>query len=235
MTEEEAVQIAEYVAAACPAQKFGEYTPDVWGEILAPYDVVEARAAVIAIARRQPFISPAEIVTEIRERRAERIALANVVYDGDPAETGAASAANIRALVRAAGDGLTGPSSIRASLGAADRPALPPGDDHAPPRGRAAAVLAAVGKTLPQVREGVVNVRAVPCQTCSALPGVSCTTRGRRRQDPHPRRLDDARRAAAGLPPAAPDEDLQRQAGIKAASAAALARQTDQDPEADAS
>ena len=93
MTEEEAVQIAEYVQAACPAQKFGEYTPDVWGEILAPYDVDEARAAVIAVARRQPFVSPAEIVTEIRERRAERIEQANIVIDGDPTHTGAESAA----------------------------------------------------------------------------------------------------------------------------------------------
>ncbi|MGW5408977.1 zinc finger domain-containing protein [Streptomyces spiralis] len=231
MTEEEAVQIAEYVAAACPAQKFGEYTPDVWGEILAPYAVDEARAAVIAVARRQPFVSPAEIVTEIRERRAERIALANVVYDGDPAETGAESAANLREIVRAAGDGLTGPSSIRASLGAADRPALPPGADHAPPRGRAAAILAAVGKAPPRVREGVVNARGIPCQSCGALAGTSCTTRGRRRQDVHPSRLDDARRAAAGLPPTDPTAELEAQARIQAASAAALARTTEQDPE----
>ncbi|MEU0087222.1 hypothetical protein [Streptomyces sp. NPDC006274] len=222
MTEEEAVQIAEYVAAACPAQKFGEYTPDVWGEILKPYAVDEARAAVIAVARRRPFVSPAEIVTEIRERRAERIELANVVYDGNPLETGAESAASVRELITAAADGRTPPQSIQAALGTADRPALPAGTE---PTGRAAAVLAAVGKALPRVRDGVVNPRAVACRSCSALPGTSCTTRGRRRQDVHPSRLDDARRDAAGLPPLDPAEEQREQERRRAASAAALAAQ----------
>ncbi|MGW6461021.1 zinc finger domain-containing protein [Streptomyces sp. NPDC055078] len=221
MTEEEAVQIAEYVAAACPAQKFGEYTPDVWGEILAPYAVDEARAAVIAIARRQPWISPAEIVTEIKERRAERIELANVVYDGTPGETGAESAASVRALITAAADGRTPPQSIRASLGTADRPALPPGT---PATGRAAAVLATVGQAIPRVREGVVNVLAVVCRVCGATPGAGCRTNGRRRADAHPTRLDDARRAAAGLPPVDPAEDAREQDRRLAASAHAAAR-----------
>lgn len=232
MTEEEAVQIAEYVQAACPAQKFGEYTPDVWGEILAPYDVHEARAAVIAVARRQPFVAPAEIVTEIRERRAERIELANIVYDGDPTETGAESAAAIREIIRAAGDGLTGPSSIAGSLGAAERLALPPGDDHAPYEGRAAAVRAAIGK-MPADRDTSKDPRGRACRRCGAAPGASCTTNGQRRRDVHPVRLEDTKRAAVGLPLL--DHD-QEQARIKAASAAALARDDhDQEQEAEAS
>ncbi|MET8765511.1 hypothetical protein [Streptomyces sp. NPDC004658] len=231
MTEEEAVQIAEYVAAACPAQKFGEYTPDVWGEILAPYDVNEARSAVIAIARRQPFISPAEIVTEIRARRAERIEQANLVYDGDPDETGAESAAALREIIRAAGDGLTGPSSIRASLGAGDRLALPPGADHGPYSGRAAAVRAAIGK-MPSDRDASSDPRSRPCRRCGAAPGASCTTGGRRRRDVHPIRLEDTKRTAAGLPLIDPDA---AEARIKAAAAAALARTNDQEQEAQAS
>ncbi|MFE7128918.1 hypothetical protein [Streptomyces sp. NPDC057617] len=215
MTEEEAIQIAEYVAAACPAQKFGEYTPDVWGEILKPYNPDEAREAVIAVARRQRFVSPAEIVTEIRERRAERIALANPVYDGNPNETGAESGQSMRALIRAAADGQTPPQAIAASVGHG-RPELTSGT---PTTGRAAAVLASVGKALPRVREGVVNPRAVPCRACQALPGTSCTTRGRRRADVHPARLDDARRAAAGLPPVDPAEDAREIERRRAASA----------------
>ncbi|WP_267244391.1 hypothetical protein [Streptomyces sp. PR69] len=222
MTEEEAVQIAEYVAAACPAQKFGEYTPDVWGEILAPYSINEARAAVIAVARRQPFVSPAEIVTEIRDRRAERIAAANLVYDGDPDETGLDSARNLRALTAAAASGQRPPQTIRASLGTADRPALPPGSR---PSGRAAAVLDAIGQALPHRRDGVTNVLAIPCRRCHAQPGRTCITNGRRRRDVHPARLDDARRAAAGLPPIDPDDDLREQERRRAASAAALANQ----------
>ncbi|WP_445524758.1 zinc finger domain-containing protein [Streptomyces cyslabdanicus] len=235
MNSQEATALCAYVHQLCPQQRFNEHTPDVWGDVLAPYDFDEARAAVVAVASRQAFVAPAEIITEIRERRAERIELSNLVYDGDPLETGAQSAANIREIIRAAGDGLTGPSSIRASLGAGDRLALPPGADHGPYEGRAAAIRASIGKMPPRVREGVVNVRAVPCQTCQALPGASCTTRGRRRQDVHPSRLDDARRAAAGLPPVDAAEALQAQARIQAASAAALARDEGQEQEAEAS
>jgi hypothetical protein len=232
VTEDEAVQIAEYVAAACPAQKFGEYTPDVWGEILAPYAVDEARAAVIAVARRQPFVSPAEIVTEIRERRAERIALANLVYDGNPLETGAESAAAVRALIRAAVDGLTGPTSIRASLGAGNRLALPPGEDHGPYEGRAAAARQAIGK-MPSGGDRSKDPRARACRRCGAAPGNSCTTGGRRRRDVHPIRLEDTQRAAAGL--ALLDLDVA-EARSKAASAAALGlAREDQEQEAEAS
>ncbi|MCL6734420.1 hypothetical protein [Streptomyces neyagawaensis] len=231
MTEEEAVQIAEYVQAACPAQKFGEYTPDVWGEILAPYAVDEARAAVIAVARRQPFISPAEIVTEIRERRTERIELANIVYDGNPLETGAESAAALREIIRAAGDGLTGPTSIGRSLGTAERLALPPGADHGPYEGRAAAVRAAIGK-MPAGRDTSKDPRGRACRRCGAAPGSSCTTGGRRRRDVHPIRLEDTQREAAGLPLLDHDQAAAR---IQAASAAALARDEGQEPKAEAS
>ncbi|MGW6009667.1 hypothetical protein [Streptomyces sp. NPDC055210] len=232
MTEDEAVQIAEYVQAACPAQKFGEFTPDVWGEILAPYAVDEARAAVIAVARRQPFVAPAEIVTEIRARRAERIELANIVVDGDPAHTGAESAAALREIIRAAGDGLTGPASIGRSLGAAERLALPPGDDHGPYEGRAAAVRAAIGK-MPTGRDTTHDPRGRACRRCGATPGSSCTAGKRRLKDPHPIRLQDTQRAAAGLPLL--DLDAE-QARIVAASAAALAlKGDDQEQEVEAS
>lgn len=232
MTEEEAVQIAEYVQAACPAQKFGEYTPDVWGEILAPYDVDEARTAVIVLAGRLRFIAPADIITEVKARRAERIELANIVVDGDPAHTGAESATALREIIRAAGDGLTGPSSITKALGAEDRLALPPGADHGPYEGRAAAVRAAIGK-MPADRDSTKDPRGRACRRCGAAPGASCTTNGQRRRDVHPVRLEDAKRAAAGLPLV---DHNQEEARIKAASAAALAlADQDQEQEAEAS
>jgi hypothetical protein len=222
VTQDDAILLLEYVSAACPAQRIGEYTPDVWGELLAPYDLDDARRAVMAVASRQPFISPAEIITEIRERRAERIELAHVVYDGNPLETGAESAAARRELLRAAGDGHLPPRTVTAALGRADVPALPPGTaDPAP--SRVAAVLAGVGQSVPRVRDGVINPRAIACRICQALPGTSCTTRGRRRIDVHPARLDDARRIAAGLPPADPEEDRQEQERIRTAAAEHLA------------
>ncbi|MFE6284393.1 hypothetical protein [Streptomyces sp. NPDC057877] len=229
MTQDEAVLLLEYVAAACPAQRIGEFTPDVWGEILAPYHLDEARAAVMVIAARQAFIAPSDIVTEVKARRAERIELANIVVNGDPTHTGAESAAAYREIIRAAGDGLTGPSSIRASLGAGDHLALPPGADHGPYEGRAAAARAAIGK-MPADRDTTVDPRGRACRRCGAAPGSSCTTGGRRRRDVHPIRLDDTRRAAAGLPLADLDAEEAR---IKAASAARL--REDQEQEAEAS
>ncbi|MGW7196615.1 zinc finger domain-containing protein [Streptomyces chryseus] len=221
MTEEEAVQIAEYVAAACPAQKFSEYTPDVWAEILAPYAVDEARDAVIAVARRQPWISPAEIVTEIKERREERIELAHVVYDGNPLETGAQSVASRRALIQAAADGRAQPRAITAALGTGTVPALS--------TSRRDAAIAQIGRMPGKPPpKGVVNVRAVACRHCNALPGVSCnTSRGRRMTDVHPGRLEDARRAAAGLPPVDPAEEQREIDRRIAASAARAAAETD--------
>ncbi|MFF2522472.1 hypothetical protein [Streptomyces liangshanensis] len=219
MNQDEAIMLLEYVSAACPAQRVGEFTPDVWGELLAPYNLADARAAVLAVASRQPFVSPAEIITEIRERRAERIALANPVYDGNPTETGIESARSVRALLRAAADGRLQQRTITAALGKADRPALPAGTSES---GRVRALLDAAAKEAPRVREGVVNVRATVCQRCGAGPGASCTARGRRMSDAHPVRLADAQRAAAGLPPTDPAEE-QREIDRRIAASAARA------------
>ncbi|MFD8970502.1 hypothetical protein ACFV0C_36870 [Streptomyces sp. NPDC059568] len=215
MTPQEAILIAKYVSSLCPQQRFNEHTPDVWGDVLGPYDVNDARAAVVAVASRQPFIAPAEIIREIKERRAERIALANPVYDGNPNETGAESGQSMRALIRAAADGQTPPQAIAASVGHG-RPKLTSGT---PTTGRAAAVLASVGKAVPRVRKGVVNPRGIACRACHALPGASCTARGRRMADAHPARLEDARRAAAGLPPVDPADDAREIERRRAASA----------------
>ncbi|MFE3371222.1 hypothetical protein ACFXOK_16670 [Streptomyces sp. NPDC059173] len=223
MTPEEAILIAKYVASVCPQQRFNEHTPDVWGDILAPYTVNDARAAVIAVAARQAFVAPAEIVTEIKARREERIELAHVVYDGNPDETGAQSAASRRALITAAADGRLPARTPAAALGTTDRLALPPGEPG-PYTGRVAAIRAAVGQATPTAREGVVNPRAISCRVCQALPGASCDARGRRMRDVHPARLDDARRQAAGLPPIDPDEARAAEDRIRAASAAALAQ-----------
>jgi len=233
MNSQEATALCAYVHQLCPQQRFNEHTPDVWGDVLGPYALDEARAAVVAVASRQPFVAPAEIIAEIKARRAERIELANLVYDGNPLETGAESAAAIREIIRAAGDGLTGPSSIRASLGAGDHLALPPGADHGPYEGRAAAARAAIGK-MPAGRDASKDPRGRACRRCGAAPGSSCTTGGRRRRDVHPIRLEDTQREAAGLPLA--DLDVA-EARIKAASAAALdlAHDEDQEQEAKAS
>ncbi|MET9973897.1 hypothetical protein ACFYOI_03725 [Streptomyces microflavus] len=222
MTQDEAILLLEYVVAACPAQRVGEFTPDVWGELFAPYSLDEARAAVIVVAARQPFVAPADVITEVKARRAERIELAHVVYDGNPLETGAQSAASRRALITAAADGLLPPRTPAAALGTADRLALPP-STPGPYTNRVAAARAAVGQGIPTAREGVVNPRAIPCRKCQALPGTSCTVRGRRMRDVHPARLGDAKRRAAGLPPIDPAQDRVAEDRIRAATAALAA------------
>ena len=232
MNSQEATALCAYVHQLCPQQRFNEHTPDVWGDVLAPYALDEARAAVVTVASRQPFVAPAEIITEIKARRAERIEQANIVIDGNPDHTGAESAAAYREIIRAAGDGLTGPSSIGRSLGTADRPALPPGATSGAYEGRAAAARAALGK-MPTGRDTTKDPRGRACRRCGAAPGSSCTTNGRRRRDVHPIRLEDTQRAAAGLPLLDHDQEAAR---IQAASAAALARTTvDREPEAEAS
>ncbi|MFC7869675.1 hypothetical protein ACFUS2_00745 [[Kitasatospora] papulosa] len=219
MTQDEAILLLEYVAAACPAQRISEYTPDVWGDLFAPYSLDEARTAVIVVAGRQPFVAPADVITEIKARREERIELAHVVYDGNPLETGAQSLLSRRALVKAAADGDLQPRTPAAALGTGERLALPPGETG-PFAGRVAAARAAIGQSVPKATAGVVNPRAVACRICQATPGNSCTTSGWARRDVHPGRLDDAKRIAAGLPPTDPAEDLAAEERIRAATAA---------------
>jgi hypothetical protein len=49
-----------------------EYTADAWHDLLGEYGLGECRHAVVLVARRQPFVSASEIITEVRrERRAE--------------------------------------------------------------------------------------------------------------------------------------------------------------------
>jgi len=84
MNPVEAVTLTRYVKAICPQQKFDEFTSDAWADVLVDVDADEARRAVIRLARRQPFISPAEIIAEITDVRAE--AASDFQGPGLPAE-----------------------------------------------------------------------------------------------------------------------------------------------------
>lgn len=72
MTHEETVLLARYVRACCPQQAIDEYTPDAWHDLLGDLELADCRAAVAAVAKRQPFVAPAEIITEVK--RAQRAA-----------------------------------------------------------------------------------------------------------------------------------------------------------------
>ena len=71
MTPTETVMLTRYVAACCPQQAMDEYTPDAWHDLLGDLDLATAKAAVAAVARRQPFVAPAEIRAEIAAMRAD--------------------------------------------------------------------------------------------------------------------------------------------------------------------
>jgi hypothetical protein len=71
MTPEETVLLTRYVKACCPQQAIDRYTPDAWYDLLREFGAGECRAAAAAVAMRQPFVAPSEIIAEVeRERRA---------------------------------------------------------------------------------------------------------------------------------------------------------------------
>ena len=81
MTPEETVILARYVRALCPQQKFDEYTPDAWHDVLGDFTLDEARTAAAAVARQQAVVAPGEIATEVRKARR---ALVSVDAETEP-------------------------------------------------------------------------------------------------------------------------------------------------------
>lgn len=73
MNTTQSLALTRFVKAACPQQKFDEYTPDAWHELLADLDFDDARAAATELAKAQPFVSPAEIRKGVRRIRAKRL------------------------------------------------------------------------------------------------------------------------------------------------------------------
>jgi hypothetical protein len=74
MTPTETVVLTEYVRACCPQQHINEYTPDAWYDILGDLSLDDCTAAVATVAKRQPFVAPAEIRAEVRHTRDDRLA-----------------------------------------------------------------------------------------------------------------------------------------------------------------
>lgn len=116
MIPTESLALTRFVRAACPQQKLDEFTPDAWHELLADLAFTDCKAAVVELAKRQPFVSPAEIRAEVRRARNERIRadMTDPEYDRDDVAAGLAA---IRSRRRALGDGTAAPAT-----------ALPPGD-----------------------------------------------------------------------------------------------------------
>jgi hypothetical protein len=70
---QEAVALCRFTAACCPSQKIDEYTADAWGLLLEGVRFEDAKEAVVKVAQKQPWVSPAEIISEVKKLRRKRI------------------------------------------------------------------------------------------------------------------------------------------------------------------
>jgi hypothetical protein len=197
VNSQEAVLLTRYVKALCPQQKFDEFTADAWHDVLGHLTLLECRSAAAEMARRKPFVSPAEIIDVIRQRRGDNArdiqgpGLPAAVPDADPDDVTAYLAA-VRAQRTRAGDGQE----------------LKPRDMKA--------LLSDVGREMP-AESDAKGPLSVPCPHCRAKALHACRSHGGRRLSLfHPSRID----AAKGGPVVDPDAEIARR---KAASAAALA------------
>lgn len=73
MTPKETLLLARYVKACCPQQAMDTYTPEAWHDLLGDLELGDCKAAVQAVAKRQPFVAPAEIRAEVRRIKDERL------------------------------------------------------------------------------------------------------------------------------------------------------------------
>lgn len=90
MTNAEAVLLCRYTKACCPQQQFDQFTPDAWFELLNDFRFEDCKLAVTQLAKRQPFVAPAEIRDEVHRIRTKRIDLGPTLTpppDLDPVAT----------------------------------------------------------------------------------------------------------------------------------------------------
>ncbi|MFJ8538125.1 hypothetical protein [Streptomyces sp. NPDC093591] len=210
MNSQEAAALCRYVRALCPQQKFDEYTPDAWHDLLYPFRLDEARTAAVAIASTQPFVSPGEIAAAVRRTRAERL---HRHTDPTPAanpDDPHAYRAELLATRQAVATGQQQPAQHELTGG--------------PIHPDVARRLAELGSYVPHhvdealddyrpvkaarrtaIQNGQPDALSVPCDWCQAPAGEPCRARrvvpgggataSRRRSTPHPSRVDDARDA----------------------------------------
>lgn len=210
MNSREAVMLVRYVRALCPNQKIDEFTPDAWGDVLADYDLDDCRAACVTLASRQPFIAPAEIITEVRKARRAR--LENFIYEPPALETTDEFLDNYRRQIAAVASGAV-PAPTTA-------PALTGG-----PHKSVEKHLAGIGQHIPdgEPRPPRYGPLGVHCPNCYAPIGRSCRTPHGRERRPH-----NARLAASGTPgveaPLPPEQAAAEEARRRQAAAVHLAQ-----------
>lgn len=71
MNPTEALTLTRIVKAAFPAQRFDEFTIDVWADALKHEDFGACREAITRLVTRQTFASVAEIIAETKAHRRD--------------------------------------------------------------------------------------------------------------------------------------------------------------------
>jgi hypothetical protein len=168
MTPDETVVLARYVRALCPQQKFDEYTPDAWHDVLGDWPLDAARAAAAAVAKQQPFVSPAEIIGEIRKQRDANAD--SFQGPGLPAEIPDAD-----------------PDDVRGYLAAVKAQRTRAADGIEMKRRPVAELIAGIGQPIP---DEVADVRrpgplGSDCPRCSAPIGRPCRLSSGKERAPH--------------------------------------------------
>lgn len=206
MNSQEAAVLCRYVRALCPQQKFDEYTPDAWHDVLNDLALDDCREAAARVARRQPFVAPAEITAEVRVIRAER--LEGFQYEPVPGDDNPRVYLETLRAQRAAVASGHRPAAI-------EHPALPGPD--------ITEVTTHIGRTVP-AEDDEPKPRSpfsVPCPKCGARLGHHCRWPGGARRTTHGARTRLANNGTSHTP------DTDRIAEQRrAASAAALQQLT---------
>ncbi|MGW1492604.1 zinc finger domain-containing protein [Streptomyces sp. NPDC002402] len=217
MTPDETVVLARYVRALCPQQKFDEYTPDAWHDVLGEYRLDAARSAAASVAKQQPFVSPAEIIAEIRKQRDARAdsfqgpGLPSEVPDADPDDVPAYLAA-LRSQRTRAADGMELKRRPVAELIAGVASNLDmPGTEKA--------------AEVEEVRRP--GPLGVECPTCKAAIGRPCRVEiGDRRRELHTPHSARTRVANGGPAQLESPEEIGRRRAASAARLEALTEET---------
>lgn len=179
------------MCAAFDRRTIGRADALAWHQVLADLDYADARQAVADhYSSTREWIMPVDIRQRVKAIRERRITAAHPVYDGQPGETGAQSAAGIRALTADAASGRLPARPIALALEAGTGRPSP----------RLLARLPEVGRDIPAAEQPHigVNALAVACPHCHVPAGQLCKSRRQpRRRDVHPSRLDAAHTARA--------------------------------------
>lgn len=179
MTPVEAVKFVQFVNALWPQQRLEDTTPDAWYAAgLKDVDTKDAGEAATRLASHKVFISLAEILSEVKALRADRIARVPLpAPDAALTETPGPYQDAIQDAITQLARGFSLPKQITAKVEPSEEYTEARGEDHSP------------------IRIDAVRV-ACPWPPCRALPGAVCVDAdGRRLSVP----AHEARLRAAGL------------------------------------